>query len=110
LYSGGPDGERKGQWVDYIIFLLILVGNPWPKSTIYTNITAAIKILLSSAMACFCPNRKVIIRYKINPMITECTIIVNPLSIFFVVGFGGWFGVYIKLGFLVMRGGVWKTT
>ena len=64
------------------MFLLILVGNPWPKSTIYTNITAAIKILLSSAMACFCPKIKVIIRYKINPMITECTIMVNPLSIF----------------------------
>jgi hypothetical protein len=39
-------------------------------------------------------------------MITECTTMVNPLSIFFVVGFGGWFGEYIKLGFLVMRGGV----
>lgn len=49
----------------------------------YIKTTDAIKILLFSATRFGCPNPNIMIKYSINPIITECNTIVKPLSILY---------------------------
>ena len=63
--------------------MIYYIGNPCPNNIIYIKTTDAIKILLFSATRFGCPNPNIMIKYSINPIITECNTIVKPLSILY---------------------------